>query len=199
MNEQVHEEYPDPHHDVYSKTVFGFWIYLLTDFVLFGVLMATFAVLRFSFFGGASPASLFHLPVNFIQALILLVSTYTIALGAAYSHRENKSATLIYFLITFILGAAFVVMGHLEFSRLISNGNSWQRSGYLSAYFTLVGTHMLHMLFALLWVIVLMIPVCREGITPTGIKRITCLKMFWQFLNIIWIFIFIIVYLLGVK
>ena len=194
-----HESYPDPYHDSYSKTVFGFWIYILTDFILFGVLLATFAVLRNSTFGGPHPSELFHLPFNLIQTLILLTSSFTIALGGAYAHRKNKPATLITFLITFILGLAFILMEKSEFSRLIATGNSWQRSGYLSAYFTLLGTHALHMLFALLWVIVLMVPVVREGLTPVGIKRITCLRMFWQFLNIVWIFIFTIVYLLGVK
>jgi len=84
-----------------------------------------------------------------------------------------------------------------EFFRLIESGNSWSRSAALSSYFTLLGTFVLHILVALLWIIVLIIPVCREGLTPRSIKRLTCLRMFWQFLNIVWIFIFSIVYLLG--
>lgn len=199
MTNLDHEAYPDPHHDVYSKTVFGFWIYILTDFILFGVLFATFAVLKNSTFGGTPPAQLFNLPRVLVQTFILLTSSFTIALGGAYAHRKNKSATLVTFLITFALGLVFVIMQHSEYAQLIASGNSWQRSAFLSAYFTLVGTHTLHMLFALLWVIVLMIPVIGQGLTPVSIKRITCLRMFWQFLNIVWIFIFTIVYLLGVK
>lgn len=195
----MEETYPDPHHDVYSKTVLGFWIYLLTDFVLFGVLIATFAVLRNSFFGGPHPSALFHLPYNLIQTLLLLTASFMVGLAGAYAHQGEKKKTLFFFLLTFLFGLAFVLMEHFEFARLIASGNSWTRSGYMSAYFTLLGTHYIHMFFALLWIIVLMIPVIREGIDPTGVKRITCLRMFWQFLNIIWIFIFTIVYLLGVK
>ena len=190
------ENYPDTHHDVYSKTVFGFWLYLLTDFVLFGVLFAVYIVLKNSTFGGPSAQELFNLPLRFGQTLILLTSSYMIALGGAFAHRNDRKKTVVFFCLAFLLGLAFMVMMQNEFSVLTNAGNDMAQSAFLSAFFTLVGTFAIHMLFALLWVIVLIVPVCYKGLNAVCIKRLTCLRMFWQFLNIVWIFIFSIVYLL---
>ncbi|MCH9625587.1 MAG: Cytochrome bo(3) ubiquinol oxidase subunit 3 [Chlamydiales bacterium] len=194
----VHESSPDTHHDVYSRTIFGFWVYLLTDFMVFATLFITYAVLHPNTFGGPSGKELFNLPFTLIQTLLLLTSSLTAGLGGVCVHRQLKKWTLFLFFITFLLGVGFMWMEVNEFTRLIEGGNSWQRNAFLSVYFTLVGTHGLHMLFALLWVVVLLIPVCYHGIKPNSIKRLTCLRMFWQFLNIVWVFIFSIVYLLGV-
>lgn len=193
-----HEPYPDKHHDAYSRTVFGFWLYLLTDFVLFAVLFATYIVLQNSTFGGPSAKDLIDLPFTFIQSLVLLTSSFTIGLAGALAHRQNKKGTIIFFAITFLLGVAFLWMEFSRFSALISEGYTWKPSAFLSAFYTLIGTHALHMIFALLWVIVLIIPVCIYGVTPVSIKRLTCLRMFCQFLNVIWMFIFTFVYLAGV-
>ncbi|NGX50443.1 MAG: Cytochrome bo(3) ubiquinol oxidase subunit 3 [Chlamydiae bacterium] len=190
--------YPDSHHDVYSKTTFGFWIYILTDFMLFATLFAAYAVLHDNLFGGPPFSQLFNLELTLVQTLILLVSTFTISLAGASAHRKKRGVTITLFLITFLLGIAFVWMQQDEFFRFIESGNSWSRSAALSAYFTLLGTFVLHILIALLWIVVLIIPVCLEGLTPRSIKRLTCFRMFWQFLNVVWIFIFSIVYLLGV-
>lgn len=201
MNIQTntHESYPDPHHDVYSKTIFGFWIYLLTDFVLFGVLFATYAVLQDSTFGGPQAKDLFNPAFNLVQTLVLLSSSLTIALGSAYTHRRKKGMTIVFFALTFILGLIFAIMQFKEFSHILQLGYSWKTSAFLSAYFTLVFTHTLHILVGLLWIIVLIAPVCVYKITSESVKRLTCMRMFWQFLNIVWIFIFTMVYLLGVK
>jgi cytochrome o ubiquinol oxidase subunit III len=131
------------------------------------------------------------------QTLILLTSSFTIGLAGATAHRKNKKSTIALFAITFLLGMAFMGMQMSELIALLNGNNGWQRSAFLSAFFTLVGTHGIHMVFAMLWVLVLMIPVYREGITSSSIRRLTCLKMFWQFLNIIWVFIFTIVYFMG--
>lgn len=195
----VHESYPDTHHDIYSRTVFGFWVYILTDFVMFGTFFAAYAVLHNNTYGGPSADKLFHLPCALVQTLVLLTSSFTIGLAGASAHRRNKNWTIALFAITFLLGILFMWMELAEFTRLVNSGNSWRRSAFLSAYFTLVGTHGLHMIFAMLWVIILIVPVCLEGITGTSIRRLTCLKMFWQFLNVIWVFIFSFVYLMGVK
>jgi len=194
----AHEKYPDTHHDVYSKTIFGFWVYILTDFMLFATLFAAYAVLHNNTFGGPHFRQLFDIEHALIQTLVLLVSSFTIGLAGASAHRRYKGMTITLFAITFALGIAYTWMQLGEFSSLIETGNSWTRNAFLSSYFTLVGTFVLHMVVALLWVIVLIVPVCREGLTPVSIKRITCLRMFWQFLNIVWVFIFSIVYLLGV-
>ncbi len=194
-----HETYPDPHHDIYSRTVFGFWIYLLTDFILFGTFFATYAVLRNQTFGGPSAAELVQLPFTLLQTLILLCSSFTIAMAGASAHRRLKNATIAWSAATFFLGIAFMGMELREFSHLISTGNGWEKSAFLSAFFTLIATHGLHVLFAILWTIVLIIPVIREGVTPASIRRITCLRLFWQFLNIVWVFIFSFIYLMGAK
>ena len=150
-----------------------------------------------STYGGPSGRQLFSLPHALLESLILLTSSFSAGVGGVFAHQKNTKGTIVSFLCTFILGAIFFSMQLNEFSDLIQGNNSWERSAFLSAYFSLVGTHALHMVLALLWIVVLMIPVCREGMTSNSIRRLTCLKMFWQFLNIIWIFIFTIVYLMG--
>jgi cytochrome o ubiquinol oxidase subunit 3 len=192
-----HEPYPDTHHDHYSKTVFGFWLYLLTDFILFATFFATYAVLYKGTYGGPSGYDLFNLPLVFLQTCILLTTSYTSGIAGAYAHRKDKHKTIVFFGITFVLGCIFVAIGWAEFCRFVHGGNGWQRSAFLSAFFTLVGTHAIHMLFALLWTLVLLLPVWREGITPVSVRRLTCLRLFWQFLNVVWVFIFTIVYMGG--
>lgn len=193
-----HESYPDTHHDVHAKTLFGFWTYLLTDFMLFATIFATYAVLRKSFFGGPSPRELFHLPCTLTQTLLLLTCSFTSGLAGAAAYRSKKNWTVILFVLTFLLGLAFMSMELEELARLVSSGNNWKRSAYLSIFFTLIATHGVHVIFALLWTVLLIIPVCRSGFSEARVTRLACLRMFWQFLNVVWIFIFSIVYLLGV-
>lgn len=190
--------YPDAYHDHYSRSVFGFWMYILSDFILFGTLFATYAVLHENTFGGPGAKDLFHLPFTLVQTLILLTSSFTVGLAGAAAHRNHKNLTLALFGLTFLLGIAFMGMEYAEMSRLVSAGHSWKTSAFLSAYFSLVGTHGVHVLFGILWIVVLLYPVWRSGITPVDIRRLTCLRMFWQFLNIVWVFIFSLVYLMGV-
>jgi cytochrome o ubiquinol oxidase subunit 3 len=189
--------YPDAHHDLYSKTIFGFWVYLLTDFMLFAVLFATYAVLHNSTYGGPSARELFNLPFALVQTLLLLISSFICGLGGAAAHKKQKGWTIALFSIAFLFGLAFIGMEFADCSRLVSEGASWKRSAFLSAFFTLVGTHGLHILFGLLWMVLLIVPVCLEGVTPTSLRRLSCLRMFWQFLNVIWVFIFSFVYLMG--
>ncbi len=193
----MHESYPDTHHDAYSRTIFGFWLYLMSDFILFGALFATYAVLRNSTFGGPSGRDLFQPSFALIQALVLLVCSLTAGLAGASAHRKHKNNTIALFGLTFLLGVAFLAMQLTEFSRFTSAGNGWDQSAFLSIFFTIVGTHGVHVVFGLLWTLVLLVPVWREGVTPESIRRLTCLRMFWQFLNIVWIFVFSFVYLIG--
>ncbi len=197
-NSVVNEAYPDPHHDVYSKTLLGFWLYILTDLILCGVLFAAYAVLANNTFGGPTAKDLFYMPSALIETMLLLTSSFTIALASVFVHRKQKGWTIGLYTITFVLGIAFMVMVFSEFSRILAEGYSWETSGFLSGYFTLLGTIALHMLIALLWILVLVIPVCYHGVSDVSVKRLTCLKMFWQFVNIVWIFIFSFVYLIGV-
>jgi cytochrome o ubiquinol oxidase subunit 3 len=180
-----------------TTPIFGFWVYLMTDCVLFASLFATYAVLRNSTFGGPSGAELFSLPFVLAETLILLTSSFTAGLGLLAARRGAVRQTLIWLSLTFLLGIAFLTMELSEFSRLVSDGNSWQRSGFLTGFFTLVGTHGLHIATGLLWMIVLMIKILRRGLTTHTLRKLTMLSLFWHFLDIVWIFIFTIVYLMG--
>jgi cytochrome o ubiquinol oxidase subunit 3 len=180
-----------------DKTLFGFWIYLMTDAVLFASLFAAFAVLRNSTFGGPSGATLFSLPFVLAETLILLTSSFSCGLAIMAARRGQRQRVLWLFGITFILGLAFLILELHEFSNLYYDGNSWRRSGFLSAFFTLVGTHGLHITAGLIWMGVMMSKVRVTGLTSSNLKRLTMLSLFWHFLDIIWIFIFTVVYLLG--
>jgi cytochrome o ubiquinol oxidase subunit 3 len=180
------------------KTLFGFWVYLMTDCILFASLFATFAVLRHNTFGGPGGADLFSLPFVLAETLILLTSSFTCGLGMIYANRGVKNACLILFGITFLLGASFLGLEIHEFQKLAAEGNSWRRSGFLSAFFTLVGTHGAHISAGLIWMAIMLVRVKQRGMTPVNLQRLKMLSMFWHFLDIVWIFIFSIVYLFGV-
>jgi cytochrome o ubiquinol oxidase subunit 3 len=181
-----------------AKTLFGFWAYLMTDCVLFACLFATFAVLRNNTFGGPAGNELFSLPFVLTETLVLLTSSYTAGLGLLAARRLDKRQVLIWFGITMLLGIFFLTMEVTEFHKLYVEGNSWRRSGFLSSFFTLVGTHGLHITSGLIWMAVMLTRVAQKGITGLTLKRLTMLSLFWHFLDIIWIFIFTIVYLFGV-
>lgn len=184
-------------HDI-DKVTFGFWVYLMTDSVLFASLFATYAVLQANTFGGPSASELFSLPFVLTESMLLLTSSFTCGLAILALHRKNKNQVIAWLAVTFILGAAFLAMELYEFRHLIHEGYDWQRSGFLSAYFTLVGTHGLHIVAGLIWIAVLLTQLYYKGITAMTIKRTLMLSLFWHFLDIVWIFIFTIVYLMGV-
>jgi cytochrome o ubiquinol oxidase subunit 3 len=182
--------------EIYEKTLFGFWVYLLTDFVMFGALFSTYAVLHYKLFGVVSDQGLWDLPFTLLQTLLLLSAAFTSGLAGTAAHRRKPKETLFLFGLTFVLGAVFLGMQLFELHRWVEGGDSWNKSGFLSAFFTLIGTHAAHLFFALLWTIFLTLPVWRHGISDVSLRRLTCLKMFWQFLNLVWVFIFSVVYLL---
>jgi len=181
-----------------NKTVFGFWLYLMTDCVLFGSLFATFVVLRNSTFGGPGGQTLFSLNFVLAETLILLTSSFTCGLGILSARRGHKDRVLVSFAITFLLGLAFIGLELHEFNHLYNDGDSWRRSGFLSAFFTLVGTHGLHISTGLLWMGTMMVRVKKAGLTRLNVRQLTMLSLFWHFLDIIWIFIFTVVYLMGI-
>jgi cytochrome o ubiquinol oxidase subunit 3 len=180
-----------------SKTIFGFWVYLMTDCILFATLFASYAVLHNNTFNGPAARDLFSLPYVLAETLILLTSSFTAGLGILSAHNRDKQKTLLFFGITAGLGIAFLTLELREFAHLAHEGNSWRRSGFLSAFFTLVGTHGLHITSGLIWMGVMMYRVRQMGLNSLNIKRLTMLSLFWHFLDIIWIFIFTIVYLAG--
>lgn len=180
-----------------STAILGFWAYLMTDCVLFASLFAVYAVLHNNTFGGPAGGQLFSLRYALGETLILLTSSFTCGLGmlAAYQHKLRQVRA--WFAATFVLGASFLALELHEFAHLASTGNSWTRSGFLSSFFTLVGTHGLHITIGLLWIIVMMVRT-RRGISRSSLRKLTMFSLFWHFLDVIWILIFTIVYLLGV-
>lgn len=183
-------------HDT-NKTVFGFWVYIMTDCVLFATLFATYAVLHNNTAGGPGARELFSMPFVLAETLILLTSSYTCGLAMLAAHKGKQTQVFSWFIITFLLGAAFLGLELHEFSHLVAEGNSWRTSGFLSSFFTLVGTHGLHITAGLLWITVLLALTAQRGLTNTIVKRLTLFSLFWHFLDIVWIFIFTIVYMLG--
>jgi cytochrome o ubiquinol oxidase subunit 3 len=180
-----------------SKSIFGFWVYLMTDCVLFASLFATFCVLRGATFGGPGGSDLFSMPFVLMETLALLTSSFTCGLGLLAARAGVKRQVLILYGVTFLLGIFFLTLEISEFRHLAQEGNSWRRSGFLSAFFTLVATHGLHITAGLLWMATLMVRTVKSGIGRTGLRQLTMLSLFWHFLDIIWIFIFTIVYLMG--
>ncbi len=180
-----------------EKTIFGFWIYIMTDCVIFASLFATYAVLSGSTFGGPSAGSLFSLPTALLETLILLTSSFTCGLAILAAHRGKKIQTIALLIVTLLLGLSFLGIELKEFAQFAAEGASWQRSAFLSSFFTLVGTHGLHVALGSLWMLVLLLQLILRGLSETMMRRLICLSLFWHFLDIVWIFIFTFVYLMG--
>ncbi len=185
--------------EVYDKTLFGFWVYIMTDCILFATLFATYAALQHNTFGGPTSQDIYSLPHALIETMILLTSSFTCGLAMLEAHKGRKWLVIVFFAITFILGASFLGMELKEFHELVNEGAGWQRSAFLSAFFTLVGTHGLHITFGLFWILFMLGHVAIRGLTMPTLRRLACLSLFWHFLDVIWIFIFTIVYLMGAK
>ena len=181
-----------------NKTLFGFWLYLMTDCVLFAALFATFIVLRNNTFGGPDGKEIFQMPYVLAETILLLTSSFTCGLAMLAVKKHQKSLALKLLIATFVLGLSFLLLELWEFRVLVNEGHSWRQSAFLSAYFTLVGTHGLHITVGLLWMVLVAYQLKIKGIKEVTIKRTALLTMFWHFLDIIWIFIFSIVYLMGV-
>lgn len=183
--------------EVESRAIFGFWIYIMSDCILFACLFATYAVLHRNTFGGPTGEELFSLPFVLLETMVLLTSSFTYGLAMLGAHRGRVRETLLALAITFMLGVAFLVFEFSEFMHLVEEGNSWQRNAFLSSFFTLLGTHGLHVFIGLLWMATVLIQLSMRGLTQTTFRKLTVLGLFWHFLDIVWIFIFTIVYLLG--
>ncbi len=193
----------DHHHEVqqevYDRTIFGFWVYLMTDCILFATLFATYAVLHNNVYGGPSAHDLFSLPFALAETMILLTSSFTCGLAMLAARHMERNKSLLLFGVTFLLGISFLVLELTEFTNLVQEGHSWQRSAFLSSFFTLVGSHGLHITCGLIWMFVMMIHLLVRGLTFSTLRRLACLSLFWHFLDVIWVLIFTIVYLMGVK
>ncbi|MGO8880981.1 MAG: cytochrome o ubiquinol oxidase subunit III [Desulfomonilaceae bacterium] len=186
------------HADTVAIQTFGFWIYLMSDLILFATLFATFVVLGGAYAGGPTGKELFDLPYLLGETLFLLFSSVTCGLVLLALHDGKKKWVLIGLAVTFLLGLGFVSMEINEFHGMIAAGHGPDRSAFLSSFFTLVGTHGIHVTFGLIWMAVVIAQVAVKGLTSPVQSRLMRLSMFWHFLDIIWIGIFSIVYLTGV-
>jgi cytochrome o ubiquinol oxidase subunit III len=184
-------------HDDGAKTLFGFWVYLMTDCLIFATLFATFGVLVDNVAGGPNGKQLFDLTYVGGETLLLLVSSFTFGLAALAMHAGDRAKVLNWLVITFVLGAGFIGMEVKEFAHLIADGAGPDRSAFLSAYFTLVGTHGLHVTAGLVWLAVMMHQTLHFGLDDVVKRRLACLSLFWHFLDLVWVCVFTVVYLRG--
>ncbi len=190
--ERVHEEALAAD----SRTVFGFWLYLMSDLVLFSGLFATYVVLRADPMFGSANGPVLGGSFVLIETLVLLLSSIMCGIALYAARSANKRGTLLALLGTGILGGLFLYMECTEFAHLLATGNGWNVSGYLSAYFVLLGTHALHILIGLVWLLALMISISIRSLSRSSMRKLALWSMFWHFLDIVWLFIFLIVYLL---
>jgi cytochrome o ubiquinol oxidase subunit 3 len=186
------------HPDIIENQAFGFWIYIMSDLVLFGAIFSTYAVLGHNYAGGPTGKDLFHLPYAFGETMLLLFSSATYGMAMLAMHKEKKDLVLTWLFVTFLLGLGFLAMEINEFHHMILDGNGPDRSGFLSAFFTLVGTHGTHVCFGLIWMAVMMGQIIAKRLTPPVQSRLIRLSIFWHFLDIVWVGVFTIVYLMGV-
>ncbi len=186
------------YHSADSKDIFGFWIYIMSDCILFATLFATYAVLHNNTYGGPGVKDIASLPYVFVETVFLLISSFTYGLAMLSLYKNRKSSVTLWLIITFLFGAGFVGLEINEFVHLVLEGHSWHSSAFLSAFFTLVGTHGLHVTIGLIWMLCMVVKLLLSGdITSVTSKKLTYLGLFWSFLDIVWIFVFTIVYLMG--
>ncbi len=194
------EEHTTSHHkkleaEADDRVMFGFWIYLMTDLLMFAVLFACYAVLKDNTVGGETGRELFSLPLALTETLLLLTSSLTCGIAMLMARQGDKAKTLLWFGITFLLGLAFLSIELYEFAELIHEGHTLQSNAFLSSFFVLVGTHGLHITSGLLWMGITLVFLMKRGLTRSIVRKLSMLSLFWHFLDIVWIFIFTIVYL----
>ena len=184
-------------HHPENGTLLGFWIYLMSDSLVFASLFASYGVLGRNYATGPSAAEIFDLSLVAVNTSLLLLSSITYGFAVIAMTRKRQGATLAWLAVTGLLGCGFVGIELHEFSNLIHEGNGPQRSAFLSSFFTLVGTHGLHVTFGIIWLVTLMAQVAKRGLIAANRRRLMCLSMFWHFLDVIWIGVFTFVYLMG--
>jgi len=185
-------------HHPENGTLLGFWMYLMSDCLIFACLFAAYAVLGRNYAGGPTGAELFDLPLVAINTSLLLLSSITYGFAMLQMQKKQVNSTLLWLAVTGLLGAGFIYLELHEFVHLIADGAGPQRSGFLTSFFALVATHGLHVSFGIVWLVTLMFQVKKHGLTPENGRRLMCLSMFWHFLDVVWIGVFTFVYLMGV-
>jgi cytochrome o ubiquinol oxidase subunit III len=184
--------------EVYEQRAFGFWLYLMSDAIIFSLLFATYAVMAHRTAGGPTGNELFSLSRAFGETLLLLLSSITFGFATLALRSDRRAAALAWLIVTFVLGVGFVAMEIREFHGMVQVGAGPDRSGFLSAFFTLVGTHGLHVSFGLIWILIMASQVIVKGLTTPVVSRLLRLGLFWHFLDIVWVGIFSVVYLPGI-
>jgi cytochrome o ubiquinol oxidase subunit 3 len=189
-------------YDPASKRIvvaYGFWIFLLSDVVLFSALFASYAVLGRATADGPAGGGLFNQVNVAIETACLLASSYTCGLMSQAINSRRHGVTYVFAAITFVLGAAFLTLEIHEFATMIARGATPERSAFLSAFFTLVGCHGLHVTAGLVWLVVMMAQVVIKGFRPNVERRLLCFALFWHTLDIVWVWLFTVVYLMGIR
>lgn len=187
----------DHHHNADQIDIFGFWIYIMSDLILFSCLFATFIILFKNTWNGFGMKQVTELPYVLAETLFLLASSFTYGMAILSMYKDRTKAVMTWLIVTFILGASFVVMEVNEFHHIISIGHGPETSGAMTSFFSLVGTHGLHVSMGLFWMLVMLIQIAKFKLSPAIKRRLTYLGLFWAFLDIVWIFVFTIVYLMG--
>ncbi|HET8732112.1 MAG TPA: cytochrome o ubiquinol oxidase subunit III [Moraxellaceae bacterium] len=185
-------------HHPENGTLLGFWVYLMSDCLIFACLFAVYGVLGRSYAGGPTGAELFDLKLVALNTSFLLLSSITYGFAMIAMLKNRVPMVQGWLLVTALFGLAFVSVELFEFAHLIHEGAGPQRSGFLTSFFSLVGTHGLHVSFGIIWLFVLMTQVGKFGLTEANRRRLICLSMFWHFLDVVWIGVFTFVYLMGV-
>ncbi|HEX7640897.1 MAG TPA: cytochrome o ubiquinol oxidase subunit III [Burkholderiaceae bacterium] len=188
----VREHHPE------NGTLLGFWLYLMSDCLIFACLFATYAVLGRNYAGGPTGAEIFELPIVGLNTSLLLLSSITYGFAMLEMYKKNLGTTMVWLVVTGLFGAGFIFFEVSEFVHLIAEGAGPQRSGFLTSFFALVGTHGLHVSFGLVWLVTLLFQLKKHGLTAANKRRLMCLSLFWHFLDLIWIGVFTFVYLMGV-
>jgi cytochrome o ubiquinol oxidase subunit 3 len=187
-----------PDEGVYEEKELGFWLYLMSDAIIFALLFATYVVLAPNHAGGPTGHDVFSLGRAFAETMLLLCSSITFGFATVAVRLGNQRVALNWLAVTFVLGACFVALEIGEFTGMVEQGAGPERSGFLSAFFALVGTHGLHVTMGLVWILIMSSQVILKGLTPPVVSRLFRLGLFWHFLDIVWIGIFSIVYLPGI-
>ncbi len=178
-----------------DRAMFGFWVYLMTDLLMFAILFAVYAVLGGNTLGGPTGRDLFSLPLVLAETLILLTSSFTVGIGMIAARMGNKKQVFGWFGVTFILGLSFLGLELWEFTEFIHEGHTISTNAFFSSFFALVGTHGLHIFSGLLWMAITLAYMHKRGLNERMVRKLSLLSLFWHFLDLVWIFIFTFVYL----
>lgn len=179
----------------YEKAELGFWLYLMTDIILFASLFATYMVLRPNAANGPGAAELLDPTYALVETIVLLASSFTCGVAVVALRFKRVRLAIGLLVTTLLLGLTFLSLELYEFAELIHEGHTWQQSAFLSGFFTLVATHGLHITFGILWGSVMAYLIAKKGSTAHSLRKLTLFSLFWHFLDLVWIFIFTIVYL----